>query len=122
MGTTRTSAARLGLQTGYERNSLAHQSIATHTCLHEALDVATGQQFHGLLANGQSHLQYLSAIQFAIFICGGQQCPQLQAQTFTQVTRTDADRFQAVKQAQCHSEVVHQFVELLFVGRVQTLG
>jgi len=71
----------------------------------------------GCLQMRQGHLQYLSAIQFAIFICGGQQCPQLQAQTFTQVTRTDADRFQAVQQAQCHGEVVHQFVELLFVGR-----
>ena len=108
--------------------------------MHQAFDIASGQQIQGLLTNTQSHFQHLGAVAQdggLVVVIGrvhrvvvlvqlgaatGQQGGHLQAQAFAQVARAHAHRLQAVQEPKRHGEVVHQVFHLLIVITGQTLG
>ena len=108
---------RLGLEPGDQCNGKPDTHIAVTHSHHQSIDIALGQQFQGLSANGQGHVAH----RYGFFV-GSLYRFELQRQTFGQVASTHAGGLQGLQQSQGHLEPVLEFLELFQIPAGQALG
>ena len=109
---TRKAAAGLGVQPCNHGDGALDHAFRKTAQERQALDIALGQQFHGLLAHGHGGAGF-----FAI-----RAIRQLQTQALGQIARANAGRLHVLQQLQGHGKVLFQLFGLLKVVTRKTGG
>ena len=101
--------ARLRVEPADEADGQLDGALRKTAQLRQPLDVAFGQQLHGLLANGDGGARFFSVLAVQ----------QLQAQTLGQVARADASRLHVMQQLERDRKMMFELFGLLqiFTGQ-----
>ena len=95
--------ARLRVEPANQADGQLDGALRKTAQLRQALDVAFGQQLHGLLANGDGGARFFSVLAVQ----------QLQAQTLSQVARADASRLHVMQQLERDRKMMLELFGLL---------